>query len=220
MRVYIIRKSSRRTIFSRYLSPCEVIYVLLSPRIEEQKIGERGREKNGFARRRGRKRAHNTYRRDSFHGHGGKHFCFKFLLCALYEERKNSLAVYKAERWIFSKCTNRICVSSQFFPRFRIRVEGPEKEATNTTLKFKIQKRKEQLSLVVVVVLPLANFFLTFPRFLQRVFALLHTHFNAQRNTTTKHYGKDIFLNSSSLTRRSRREKFYISSIEKWAQLL
>jgi len=102
-----------------------------------------------------------------------------------------------------------------FFPRFRIRVEGPGKEATNTTLKFKIQKRKEQLSLVVVVVLPLANFFLTFPRFLQRVFALLHTHFNAQRNTTTKHYGKDIFLNSSSLTRRSRREKFYISSIEK-----
>ena len=102
-----------------------------------------------------------------------------------------------------------------FFPRFRIRVEGPEKEATNTTLKFKIQKRKEQLSLVVVVVLPLANFFLTFPRFLQRVFALLHTHFNAQRNTTTKHYGKDIFLNSSSLTRRSRREKLYISSIEK-----
>ena len=152
MRVYIIRKSSRRTIFSRYLSPCEVIYVLLSPRIEEQKLGERGREKNGFARRRGRKRAHNTYRRDSFHGHGGKHFCFKFLLCALYEERKNSLAVYKAERWIFSKCTQRICVSSQFFPRFRIRVEGPEKEATNTTLKFKIQKRKEQLSLVVVVV--------------------------------------------------------------------
>merc|ERR1712216_149657 len=55
----------------------------------------------------------------------------------------------------------------------------------------------------------------TFPRFLQRVFALLHAHFNAQRNTTTKHYGKDIFLNSSSLTRRSRREKFYISSIEK-----
>lgn len=103
-----------------------------------------------------------------------------------------------------------------FFPRFRIRVEGPpEKEAINTTLKFKIQKRKEQLSLVVVVVLPLANFFLTFPRFLQRVFALLHAHFNAQRNTTTKHYGKDIFLNSSSLTRRSRREKFYISSIEK-----
>ena len=109
----------------------------------------------------------------------------------------------------------RICVSSNFFPRFRIRVEGPREGGQNTTLKFKIQKRKEQLSLVVVVVLPLANFFLTFPRFLQRVFALLHTHFNAQRNTTTKHYGKDIFLNSSSLTRRSRREKFYISSIEK-----
>ena len=103
-----------------------------------------------------------------------------------------------------------------FFPRFRIRVEGPEKEAQqHNSEKFKIQKRKEQLSLVVVVVLPLANFFLTFPRFLQRVFALLHAHFNAQRNTTTKHYGKDIFLNSSSLTRRSRREKFYISSIEK-----
>ena len=103
-----------------------------------------------------------------------------------------------------------------FFPRFRIRVKGhPREGGQHTTLKFKIQKRKEQLSLVVVVVLPLANFFLTFPRFLQRVFALLHTHFNAQRNTTTKHYGKDIFLNSSSLTRRSRREKFYISSIEK-----
>jgi len=106
---------------------------------------------------------------------------------------------------------------AQFFPRFRIRVEGPDREGghKNNSEKFKIQKRKEQLSLVVVVVLPLANFFLTFPRFLQRVFALLHTHFNAQRNTTTKHYGKDIFLNSSSLTRRSRREKFYISSIEK-----
>ena len=91
-----------------------------------------------------------------------------------------------------------------------------EKEAQqHNSEKFKIQKRKEQLSSVVVVVLPLANFFLTFPRFLQRVFALLHAHFNAQRNTTTKHYGKDIFLNSSSLTRRSRREKFYISSIEK-----
>ena len=47
MRVYIIRKSSRRTIFSRYLSPISLrslIYVLLSPRIEEQKLGERGRE--------------------------------------------------------------------------------------------------------------------------------------------------------------------------------
>ena len=84
--------------FSLSLSFAKLIYVLLSTRtIEEQKLGERGRrggEKNGFARRRGRKRAHNTYRwRDSFHGHGGKHFCFKFLLCALYEERKNSLAV-------------------------------------------------------------------------------------------------------------------------------
>jgi hypothetical protein len=79
--------------FSLSLSLRSLICVLLSPRIEEQKLGERGREKNGFARRRRRKRAHNTYRRDSFHGHGGKHFCFKFLLCALYEERKNSLAV-------------------------------------------------------------------------------------------------------------------------------
>ena len=101
------------------------------------------------------------------------------------------------------------------FSRSELGLKAPRRRPKNTTQKFKIQKRKEQLSLVVVVVLPLANFFLTFPRFLPRVFALLHTHFNAQRNTTTKHYGKDIFLNSSSLTRRSRREKFYISSIEK-----
>lgn len=112
----------------------------------------------------------------------------------------------------------RICVSSIFFQDSELGLKAPtarEGGHKHNSEKFKIQKRKEQLSLVVVVVLPLANFFLTFPRFLQRVFALLHTHFNAQRNTTTKHYGKDIFLNSSSLTRRSRREKFYISSIEK-----
>ena len=109
----------------------------------------------------------------------------------------------------------RICVSSIFFQDSELGLKAPRRRKKNTSLNSKIQKRKEQLSLVVVVVLPLANFFLTFPRFLQRVFALLHTHFNAQRNTTTKHYGKDIFLNSSSLTRRSRREKFYISSIEK-----
>lgn len=145
-------------------------------------------------------------------------FCY-----VLYMRKERTLSrSKKPDEFSPSAQTQEFAYLLQFFPSrrifffpFRIRVEGPEKEATNTTLKFKIQKRKEQLSLVVVVVLPLANFFLTFPRFLQRVFALLHTHFNAQRNTTTKHYGKDIFLNSSSLTRRSRREKFYISSIEK-----
>lgn len=146
-------------------------------------------------------------------------FCY-----VLYMRKERTLSRSKKPSDEFSPSApkQRICVSSWtiFFQDSELGLKAPRRRPKNTTQKFKIQKRKEQLSLVVVVVLPLANFFLTFPRFLQRVFALLHTHFNAQRNTTTKHYGKDIFLNSSSLTRRSRREKFYISSIEKWAQLL
>ena len=138
MRVYIIRKSSRRTIFSRYLSPCEVIYVLLSPRIEEQKLGERGREKNGFARRRGRKRAHNTYRwRDSFHGHGGKHFCFKFLL-VLYMRKERTLSRSKKPRsdeFSPSAPKQRICVSSIFFQDSELGLKAPtEEEAKKTQL--------------------------------------------------------------------------------------
>ena len=139
-------------------------------------------------------------------------FCY-----VLYMRKERTLSRSKKPSVEFSPSApkQRICVSSIFFQDSELGLKAPRRRPKNTTQKFKIQKRKEQLSLVVVVVLPLANFFLTFPRFLQRVFALLHAHFNAQRNTTTKHYGKDIFLNSSSLTRRSRREKFYISSIEK-----
>ena len=144
MRVYIIRESSRRTIFSRYLSPISLrslIYVLLSPRIEEQKLGERGREEGE------RKTA-------SRGDEGGKEhttrtgatvfmdmvvniFVLRFCY-VLYMRKERTLSrSKKPDEFSPSTPNTRICVSSQFFPSrrifffpFRIRVEGPQKEAT------------------------------------------------------------------------------------------